>query len=154
MMGEILLPIPGARVSQHFGEHPEIYAFYSLRGHNGVDLASPKPLEYLQWHGTPVQAVGEGEAIWAWDPSGFGLYVYVYGGNCDWLYAHLSVVKIKNGQRVEIGQIIGNVGYTGNTQPSGAMGTHLHWGMRPRPLRLDNGYRGYEDPLRGEGNDG
>jgi len=117
-------------------------------------LASPKPLEYLQWHGTPVQAVGEGEAIWAWDPSGFGLYVYVYGGNCDWLYAHLSVVKIKNGQRVEIGQIIGNVGYTGNTQPSGAMGTHLHWGMRPRPLRLDNGYRGYEDPLRGEGNDG
>lgn len=154
MMSEIMLPVPGARISQGFGENPAFYARYGHRGHNGIDLAAPQSEDYLSFHGTPVQAVAEGTAIWVWEPNGYGLYVYVYGTDCDWLYAHLSDVTIRSGQHVDVGQIIGNVGYTGNTQPYGARGTHLHWGMRPRPLRLDNGYRGYEDPLRGEGSNG
>jgi len=140
-------PIVGARVSQRFGSNASYYARYGLRGHNGVDLAAPESSQYLQWHGTPVQAVEDGRAVWVYDEGGYGLYVYIYSDGCDWLYAHLSEVLIPNNAQVKRGDIIGRVGYTGNTAPTGVRGTHLHWGKRPKPYQLNNGYRGYVDPL-------
>ena len=141
------LPIPGARVSQGFGANPGYYARYGYKGHNGVDLAAPESSQYLQWHGTPVHAVEDGRAVWVYDEGGYGLYVYIYSATCDWLYAHLSEVLVMQNQQVKKGQIIGRVGYTGNTEPTGVRGTHLHWGKRPKPYALNNGYRGYVDPF-------
>jgi len=143
-----MLPIPGARISQGFGVNAGYYAKYGLRGHNGVDLAAPQSADYLAWHGTPVQSVSDGRAVVVDDPGGYGLYVYVYSDKEDWLYAHLCEALVSNNQQVKAGQIIGRVGYTGNTEPTGVRGTHLHWGKRPKPYRLDNGYRGYVDPLK------
>jgi len=145
---EPTLPIPGARVSQRFGSNASYYARYRLRGHNGVDLAAPESSQYLQWHGTPVQSVSDGRAVVVDDPGGYGLYVYVYSDKEDWLYAHLCEALVSNNAQVKRGQIIGRVGYTGNTEPTGARGTHLHWGKRPKPYQLNNGYRGYVDPLK------
>ena len=145
---EPMLPIPGARVSQRFGSNPSYYAKYGLKGHNGVDLAAPRSEDYLDFHGTPVQAVEDGRAVWVYDEGGYGLYVYIYSATCDWLYAHLSEVLVMQNQQVKKGDIIGRVGYTGNTEPTGAPGTHLHWGKRPKPYQLNNGYRGYVDPLK------
>lgn len=139
------LPIEGARVSQPFGTHPEWYPNY--RGHPGVDLACPTGTTWHQWHGTAVRATIAGRALTVDDSSGYGLYVYVAGESADELLAHLSGFAIENGQQVEPGQIVGYVGYTGNCKPTGGAGTHLHWGIRPRPYRLSNGYRGYVDPL-------
>jgi len=145
---QILLPMPGARISQGFGENSEYYAQYGLRGHNGVDLASPEPGRYLTWHGFLVAAVADGLATVAYDHAGYGLYVYVRGDGYDWLYAHLSEVIAHDGQTVQAGHVIGRVGYTGNVIPHGAAGTHLHWGKRPNnPYHLDAGMRGYVDPL-------
>ncbi|MGI5872796.1 MAG: M23 family metallopeptidase [Bacillota bacterium] len=145
---EPMLPIPGARISQRFGSNASYYAKYGLKGHNGVDLAAPRSEDYLAWHGTPVQAVEDGRAVWVYDEGGYGLYVYIYSATCDWLYAHLSEVLVMQNQQVKRGQIIGRVGYTGNTEPTGVRGTHLHWGKRPKPYQLSNGYRGYVDPLK------
>jgi murein DD-endopeptidase MepM/ murein hydrolase activator NlpD len=139
------LPIEGARVSQRFGEHPEWYPNY--RGHPGVDLACPTGTTWHQWHGTAVRATIAGRALTVDDTSGYGLYVYVAGDAADELLAHLSGFAVENGQEVQPGQIVGYVGYTGNCKPTGGAGTHLHWGIRPRPYRLGNGYRGYVDPL-------
>jgi len=150
-MTVILRPMLGARISQRFGENAPYYAQFGLRGHNGVDLAAPEPSHYLSWHGSLVFAVAEGLATVAHDPTGYGLYVYVRGEGYDWLYAHLSEVLIADGQQVEATQAIGRVGYTGNTLPPGARGTHLHWGKRPNnPYHLTDGMRGYIDPLWGE----
>lgn len=143
-----MLPIPGARISQGFGANPGYYAKYGYRGHNGVDLAAPDSRDYLAFHGTPVLAVEDGRAAVVYDADGYGLYVYIYSANCDWLYAHLSEVLVSSGEQIKAGQIIGRVGYTGNTEPVGARGTHLHWGKRPKPYQLSNGYRGYVDPLK------
>ncbi len=145
---EPMLPIPGARISQRFGGNPSYYTKYGLKGHNGVDLAAPRSEDYLDFHGTPVRAVEDGRAVVVDDPGGYGLYVYIYSATCDWLYAHLSEVLVMQNQQVKKGQIIGRVGYTGNTEPTGVRGTHLHWGKRPKPYQLSNGYRGYVDPLK------
>lgn len=144
---EPMLPIPGARISQRFGSNPSYYAKYGLKGHNGVDLAAPRSEDYLDFHGTPVHAVEDGRAVVVDDPGGYGLYVYVYSEREDWLYAHLCEALVDNNAQVKRGQIIGRVGYTGNTAPTGVRGTHLHWGKRPKPYALSNGYRGYVDPL-------
>lgn len=143
-----MLPIPGARISQRFGANAAYYSRYGLKGHNGVDLASPVQGDYLAFHGAEVRSVSDGRAVWVWDDGGYGLYVYVYGSDADWLYAHLCEVKVDQNQQVKAGQIIGRVGYTGNTEPAGVRGTHLHWGKRPKPYQLSNGYRGYVDPLK------
>ena len=50
----LIPPIPNARISQRFGEHPAWYAPYGLAGHEGLDLAVPT--------GTPVRAAHDGTA--------------------------------------------------------------------------------------------
>ena len=138
-------PIPGARVSQRFGEHPEWYPGY--RGHPGVDLAAPEGVGWREWHGAPVRATIAGTCYTIEDASGYGLYCYVMGERADELLAHLSGFAVTNGAYVAAGDIVGYAGYTGNCKPIGGAGTHVHWGRRPRPYQLSNGYRGYVDPL-------
>jgi murein DD-endopeptidase MepM/ murein hydrolase activator NlpD len=140
----IRTPIAGARISQQFGEHPEWYPKY--QGHPGIDLAAPDS-DWRAWHGTPVRATIDGTALTVTDASGYGLYVYVTGSECDELLAHLSGFAVANGAEVHAGDVVGYVGYTGQCKPIGGAGSHLHWGKRPRPIALSNGYRGYVDPM-------
>lgn len=144
----IALPLPGAVITQGFGENPEYYKKYGLKGHNGVDLTGPDRLSPWALHGALVYSVSYG-VVQIGVSSGYGLYVYVDAGDCYWLYAHLADVLVRNGERVCPDQAIGMVGYSGGTLPGGIKGTHLHWGKRPKPLELENGYRGYVDPLEG-----
>ena len=98
------------------------------RRHLGVDYGAPK--------GTPVRVVGDGVVDFAGWQSGYGNVVQVqHGNNKDTLYAHLSRIDVRKGQRVEQGQRIGAVGATG-----WATGPHLHFEFRV------NG--GQQDPLR------
>ena len=88
------------------------------RAHLGVDYAAPT--------GTPVRAVGEGQVEFAGQQSGYGNVIQIAHGNGRaTLYAHLSRIDVKKGQRVEQGHRIGAVGSTG-----WSTGPHLHFEFR------------------------
>ena len=88
------------------------------RAHLGVDYAAPT--------GTPVRSVGAGVVDVAGVQGGFGNVVMVKHGNGHTtVYAHLSKIQVRTGQRIEQGQTVGLVGATG-----WATGPHLHFEFR------------------------
>jgi murein DD-endopeptidase MepM/ murein hydrolase activator NlpD len=94
--------------------------------HSGLDLAAAA--------GTPVQAAADGVVSLA-HPDMFytGRTVMIdHGLGLQTVYAHLSRIDVKVGQRVRRGQIIGAVGASGR-----ATGPHLHWGASWLDRRLD-----------------
>ena len=98
------------------------------RAHLGVDYAAPT--------GTAVRTVGDGVVEFAGQQGGYGNVIQVSHGNArSTLYAHLSRIDVKKGQRVEQGQRIGAVGSTG-----WSTGPHLHFEFRV------NGH--HQDPQR------
>ncbi len=120
-------PMEFSRVTSGFAMrfHPLLQ---SWRQHNGVDYAAPM--------GTPVRSVGAGSVEFAGQQNGYGNVVQIKHGNGrSTLYAHLSRIDVKAGQRIEQGQRVGAVGATG-----WATGPHLHFEFRV------NGQ--HQDPLR------
>ena len=145
---ELTLPVPGARVSQRFGERPEYYAPLGYPGgHPGVDLATPTDTDALAWHGTPVHSMSDGRLLQC-ESDGYGLYAYVVNEDEAWCYCHLACVAA--GNEVYKGDVVGWAGYSGNCKPAGVAGCHVHVGWRPKPYAWDNGYRGYKDWLKGD----
>ncbi len=107
-------PLAFSRVSSGFAMrfHPLLQ---SWRRHLGVDYAAPT--------GTEVRTVGDGVVEFAGVQNGYGNVVKVSHANKrDTLYAHLSRIDVKKGQRVQKGQSLGAVGSTG-----WATGPHLHF---------------------------
>jgi murein DD-endopeptidase MepM/ murein hydrolase activator NlpD len=101
--------------------------------HHGVDIAAPE--------GTPVRAMRGGRVEIAGTRGGYGQTVVIRHGGSLWtLYAHLSRIDVRVGDRVSGGQVIGAVGRTGN-----ATGPHLHfeivrWGRAEDPVPLLGGF--------------
>lgn len=99
------------------------------RAHKGVDYGAPT--------GTSVRVVGDGVVELAGRQSGYGNVVQVrHAGGKATLYAHLSRIDVRAGQRVEQGQRVGAVGATG-----WATGPHLHFeykigGVQTNPVKL------------------
>lgn len=107
--GYYLRPILGGRKTQ------------GLHGYNGIDLAN--------YFGAPVFASAGGEVIVAkydgWN-GGYGKYVVIAHPNgTQTLYSHLSQVLTYVGRQVARGEVIGNIGSTGNST-----GPHLHFEVR------------------------
>ena len=95
------------------------------RAHTGVDYGAPT--------GAPVRTVGDGVVSFAGGQSGYGDTIEVDHGNGNsTLYAHLSRIEVRRGQRVERGQRIGAVGSTG-----WATGPHLHFEFKERGVQKD-----------------
>jgi murein DD-endopeptidase MepM/ murein hydrolase activator NlpD len=89
--------------------------FKTLKDHKGLDFTAPR--------GTPVYATGDGIVQKAHFSGTYGNVVYIdhqYG--FETRYAHLSRFAVKEGDHVKRGQIIGNVGNTGNS-----VSAHLHY---------------------------
>lgn len=93
---------------------------HGRRVHRGVDLIAPV--------GTPVRAVKGGWVTEATnDPRGMGNHVIVWHGRgLSTLYAHLSRLDVRRGQRVRQGQMLGAVGKTGNARARDIT-AHLHF---------------------------
>jgi len=74
--------------------------------------------------GTPIYATGDGRVTFAdYSTNGYGLHVVLdHGFDYETLYAHMSVVKVRNGQRVQRGDLLGFVGNSGLSS-----GPHLHY---------------------------
>ena len=86
--------------------------------HKGVDYGAPT--------GTPIRSVGDGVVEFAGRQNGYGNVVEIRHSNQrSTLYAHLSRIDVRQGQRVEQGARIGAVGATG-----WATGPHLHFEVK------------------------
>ncbi len=105
------------------------YGWRRGRKHEGIDIPARR--------GTPVLAAEGGRVIHSGRGLGaYGTVVIVkHGGHYTTVYAHNRRNLVGKGEFVEKGQVIGEVGSTGN-----ASGTHLHFEIR-RDRRAD-------DPLR------
>jgi murein DD-endopeptidase MepM/ murein hydrolase activator NlpD len=124
-------PVIFARISSGFSlrrKHPVLHKF---RAHRGVDYAAPR--------GTPIKATGDGKIEYIGYKGGYGKTIVLrHGATYTTLYAHMSrfARKLRRGQRVNQGQIIGYIGSTGLSS-----GPHLHYEFRVRgvhrnPLRV------------------
>lgn len=110
-------PMEFSRVTSGFAMrlHPILQTW---RKHLGVDYGAPI--------GTPVRTVGDGVVEFAGWQNGYGNVIQIGHGNArSTLYAHLSRIDVKRGQRVDQGQRIGAVGNTG-----WSTGPHLHFEFR------------------------
>jgi murein DD-endopeptidase MepM/ murein hydrolase activator NlpD len=89
------------------------------RRHLGIDLANVK--------GTPVLASHDGTVIYVGKSfRGYGKMVMLRDSS-QWvsIYAHLSTIIVRQGEKVKQGDPIGGMGKTGR-----AFGTHLHFEIR------------------------
>lgn len=90
------------------------------RPHEGIDLSAPE--------GTPVEATANGRVAFAGVDGGYGRLVEIdHGFGYQTRYAHLSAIRVRVGEKVARGQVIGEVGQTGL-----ATAPNLHYEVRVR----------------------
>ncbi len=84
--------------------------------HEGMDFTAPT--------GTEIYATGNGTITFAdYKSNGFGIHVVIdHGYGYETVYAHMSQVKVRKGQKISRGDVIGLVGNTGLSA-----GPHLHY---------------------------
>ena len=114
--GPFLRPLHRAVViNAPFGQRRAYNAEPPYEVHTGVDYDAPS--------GTPVYAPAPGRVVWAQPLRLRGNAVIVdHGAGVFTLYAHLSAFRVRAGDRVQPGDLLGLVGSTGNS-----LGPHLHW---------------------------
>jgi len=112
-------PVEGGRITSRFGEGR------GTRSHNGVDIAVPV--------GTPVPAAMGGEVLRVWNADDGGLSVKVkYDDGTVVGFAHLSEANLRQGQRVNPGDVVALTGNTGRST-----GPHLHYTMTRDGKKVD-----------------
>ena len=103
--------------------------------HRGVDIPVPT--------GTEVRSMSPGRVRFAGSQGSYGNVVWIdHGGEVLTVYAHLSELRVRSGEVVGGGSVIGLSGATGN-----ATGPHLHfevwrWGRERDPIPLLGGFPG------------
>lgn len=113
-------PTDNPYLTQNFGVTSASGRLYASGSHNGVDFKALM--------GTPIKAILSGTVIGTGNTdlvcprASFGQWILIKNDNgLSEIYAHLSVIKVSEGQRVSTGQVIalsGNTGYS--------TGPHLH----------------------------
>ncbi len=108
--GKFMWPVNGGYISDTFGGY---------RSHKGLDIAAPE--------GTSIFSASDGKVVAAgWNTGGYGYFVMVdHGDGYVTLYAHMSKVIASNGSEVKCGDLLGEVGTTGDST-----GNHLHFEVR------------------------
>lgn len=120
-------PIPSdhTAISSGFGErlHP-IHKIVKM--HAGMDFTSPI--------GTEIHATGDGVVEFAdYATNGYGIHVIIdHGFDYKTLYGHMERLKVRQGQRVKRGDLIGWVGNTGLSA-----GPHLHYEVHKNGEPID-----------------
>ncbi len=102
-------------------EHGVISSGFGIRNgtmHDGVDIAAPV--------GTPVHAAEAGRVIYSGRLRGYGNVIIVrHDDHYVTVYGHNSANRVREGQYVSRGQVIGNIGNSGRTT-----GANLHFEVR------------------------
>jgi murein DD-endopeptidase MepM/ murein hydrolase activator NlpD len=97
------------------------------RMHKGIDVANNV--------GTPIVAAQDGQVSFAgWDDGGYGYLVKItHADGTVTVYGHNSRILVSQGQMVQQGQPISQMGSTGRST-----GPHLHFEVRPSGLGAMN----------------
>lgn len=116
----LLIPVRGitaAQLSDTFDD-----ARGTERIHEALDIMAPR--------GTPVLAATDGKVakLFTSDAGGLTIYQFDPGETHAYYYAHLEryAPGLEEGQQLRRGQVIGEVGSTGNANPDGP---HLHFAI-------------------------
>ena len=119
----------GYRLSSRYNLKRRIaYYGYKVRPHKGTDYAAPV--------GTPIIATADGTVTESTRRGGNGKYVKIrHNGTYSPQYLHMRKQKVKKGEFVRQGDVIGWVGMTGNT--GGPHVCYRFWknGRQVDPLR-------------------
>jgi len=95
------------------------------KAHHGTDFGARR--------GTPILAAADGEVIFAGWKGGYGKVTKIrHKDGYVTLYAHQSRIKVKVGEYVKAGEVIGYVGNTGRST-----GPHLHFGLYKNGRAID-----------------
>lgn len=108
-------PLKEIHVTSPFGIRTDPFTKKRKR-HNGLDLRADRQETYAMMHGIVVK-VGQDRVS--------GKYVTVRHGNFSVSYCHLSECRVKKGDSVRPGDVIGISGNTGRST-----GPHLHLTVR------------------------
>lgn len=102
--------------------------------HKGLDFTAPQ--------GTPIYATGNGRVSDAsFDQGGYGNHVIINNGyGYKTLFGHMSKIKVKKGQVVKRGEVIGWVGNTGKST-----GPHCHYEVHINGREVNPVYFFYND---------
>lgn len=121
------------RIASGFGYRIDpIYK--TVKFHAGLDFTAPQ--------GTPIYATADGVVKTAgFSDGGYGNHVVInHGYGYETLYGHMYRVKVRAGQKVNRGDLIGYVGNTGKST-----GPHCHYEVHKNGQKLDPVYFFYND---------
>ena len=108
-----VLPVEG-NITSRYGERSRI----RRAEHTGLDISAIT--------GTPIKATAEGTVIFAKYCGAYGNLVKIdHGNGIETWYGHASKILVKEGQKVNAGDVVAKVGSTGNST-----GPHLHFEIR------------------------
>jgi murein DD-endopeptidase MepM/ murein hydrolase activator NlpD len=108
--------------------------YKTTKFHAGLDFAAPQ--------GSPVYATADGVVSLAGNVgNGYGNHVVInHGFSYETLYGHMVRVKVRGGQKVRRGEVIGWVGSTGKST-----GPHLHYEVHKNGVDINPIYYFYND---------
>ena len=119
-------PVKGGYLNSSFGYRKDPIDNVT-RFHQGQDITVKS--------GTPIYSPADGIVKRAYYAGGFGNHIKLdHGNGYTTLFAHLSKIKVKHGQKISRGEVIG---LTGNTGRSTAPHLHYeihHYGESKNPL--------------------
>lgn len=108
------IPVTGGSITSRYGVSESVRDHV----HKGIDIAAS--------YGTPIKAVADGTVKYAGSYGGYGNIVILdHGNGIETYYGHCSKINTSVGKNINAGDIIANVGSTGNST-----GNHCHFEIR------------------------
>ena len=108
------IPVTGGSITSRYGVSESV----RYHVHKGIDIAAS--------YGTPIKAVADGTVKYAGSYGGYGNIVILdHGNGIETYYGHCSKINTSVGKNINAGDIIANVGSTGNST-----GNHCHFEIR------------------------
>jgi len=121
------------RIASGFGYRIDP-VYKTTKFHAGLDFSAPQ--------GTPIYATADGTVTTAGNTgNGYGNHVIInHGYGYETLFGHMVRVKVRNGETVKRGEVIGWVGSTGKST-----GPHCHYEVHKYGTKIDPIYFFYND---------